>query len=554
MRISLAFLLYVGSSSLLAHFLAALYGQLTSVIAGFSLLAGLVLAVVVGQSQASQESFRFSKTELFFLLTVFVFVARDFVYLLYPVGDQLLTWHNNNLGDLPLHITHIKHLSSGALYPPKNPYFAGGELLYPLGMDLHSALYQALGFRLSSHLFLIAMASTMVTMWMFFRFSRALGVIAFFFNGGALGIYLLFNHLKETPAAYGWKPFLTSIWLTQRSMLWALPVGVFLLGEMKKFFEEKKELSWPSLLLFAILPFFHLHSFLFFCLFFFLVFLFHYRHWRSFLPLLWALPTAAYFIWRSTEGFQRAGVIHWQWGWVAGSSSALVFWLWNLGPWLALFFFLIFLVVKEGRESDQKWLGIHSSLFLFFTCVIFAPWDWDNIKLLLWPYLGLVVLAADFLKRDHFSQKARGVLLFLLFLTGLSALVHDRRENVVGVQLYSTSELERVRETVRDLSTDTVFAAWPTYNHPLSALGYKLAMGYEGHLWSHGIDFEDRRNQLRQLMTGAKNWRKIAREMGVQFIFWGEREREHYGDLQQGWRSELKNISSVNGIEIYALD
>ena len=53
-------------------------------------------------------------------------------------------------------------------------------------------------------------------------------------------------------------------------------------------------------------------------------------------------------------------------------------------------------------------------------------------------------------------------------------------------------------------------------------------MGYEGTLFSYGLDYRSLKNTLNRLMSGQPGWLDAARQLNVRYIFWGQREAEMY--------------------------
>jgi hypothetical protein len=96
--------------------------------------------------------------------------------------------------------------------------------------------------------------------------------------------------------------------------------------------------------------------------------------------------------------------------------------------------------------------------------------------------------------------------------------------------------LDAVNFAVRSLPPDSTFAGWPTYNHPLLLCGCKMVEGYAGHLFSHGIDYEPRDKQLQAMMKGAANWKAIAEQLRVRYLYWGPREEEAYPGSAKPWK------------------
>jgi hypothetical protein len=96
--------------------------------------------------------------------------------------------------------------------------------------------------------------------------------------------------------------------------------------------------------------------------------------------------------------------------------------------------------------------------------------------------------------------------------------------------------VDPVAFAVHYLPAEATFAGYPTYNHPLLICGCKMAEGYAGHLFSHGIDYEGRDEALKMMMMGAPEWQAIADGLHVRYLYWGHREEEAYPGSRQPWK------------------
>jgi hypothetical protein len=113
--------------------------------------------------------------------------------------------------------------------------------------------------------------------------------------------------------------------------------------------------------------------------------------------------------------------------------------------------------------------------------------------------------------------------------------------------------LDAVSAATAPLPIEARFAAAPEYNHPLVFAGRKLAMGYDGHLYSQGIDYLPLARDLRALMLGLPDWRRAAQRLGVRYIYWGEREEKRYPGSKRPWAENNPPIASGDWGAIYDL-
>jgi hypothetical protein len=254
----------------------------------------------------------------------------------------------------------------------------------------------------------------------------------------------------------------------------------------------------------------------------------------------------------STDSFARAGVMHIQMKWVAGQQNVFTFWLVNLGPWIFLWVATLAMLVKKPFARLLPIAITLSALFIVFTVVMLAPWDWDNIKILLWIYLVMAWLIWK-----TWVSRLSTITAFLIgsvaFFSGTVSLISSLPGNAPGVPLYRAEELWESKTALRHLPEDSVLAVSPDPNHPAMFWGAKVTVGYPGHLWSHGIQSSERERKLDALFKGRGDWPSLAREIMATHIYWGENEKRKYGAFNPPWRSLLKNISPSSRIEVYEL-
>jgi len=84
-----------------------------------------------------------------------------------------------------------------------------------------------------------------------------------------------------------------------------------------------------------------------------------------------------------------------------------------------------------------------------------------------------------------------------------------------------------------------VIACAPEYNQPVLMLGHPVVCGYEGHLWSHGLDYKRRYDALEGVMKGEPGWEQSARNLGAGAIYWGEAERKRWPDSKLPWANDI---------------
>jgi hypothetical protein len=419
--------------------------------------------------------------------------------------------------------------------------------------------------------------------------------------------------VAHTPIA--WKSIALSMFVTQRGLLYAIPAGVLLLWHWRETFfrqgaqgregRRSRPLPfWVELSLYASMPLFHVHTFLALSIILFFLFIFECLQPAKFIVNLvrtegiggirrlisdpagrgqlvggtrmhalklvaCALLPAFFFAWLTTDHFRAGSILKPHLGWVMadpafGRASFFQFWSDNFGIFIPLALLLIGICgwrawqtgLKWNQESSEAIAFLLPALAIFISGLLFqlAPWQWDNIKLMIWAYF----LVLPFLWKDliaHWNLPARALVCIALFGSGFISLFGGLSVGRPGFGIANRLELAGVGDAVQRLPVEARFAAYPTFNHPLLLEGRKLVLGYPGHVWSQGFpDYIKPNNSLIQLMQGAENWREIARSLHVRYIFWGREEMAKYAASKRPWEANAPVIAFGPWGAIYDLE
>jgi hypothetical protein len=363
---------------------------------------------------------------------------------------------------------------------------------------------------------------------------------------------------------------------------------------------------WVELSLYASMPLFHVHTFIALTIVLVIALLFERfslpkifidapirRHAATLLSV--AFIPATFFVYLVTDQFHAKSMLKWHPGWVQDSPDFAApffkigpanfpidaphlwlarkiwngviapffqFWLTNFGLWVLLTLALVALCIWRAWKSGWRWGKTPPAdvAFVLPAVVIFgfgyfvqtAPWDWDNLKLMVWGYfLILPFLWSDLLARWAFPERA--VTCIALFASGFVTLLGGLSAGHPGFGLTERARLDGIGAAVQPLPVEARFATWPTYNHPVLLQGRKVVLGYPGHLWTQGFDYNDANNKLTALMRGAPNWREIAQSLGVRYIFWGRDETANYQGSSHPWETTARRVASGDWGAIYDL-
>jgi hypothetical protein len=555
-----------------AALLSTIAGALSLAVAWTALLAGaLVAASAVWWMTRTDTSARghdgertwslatrlrgLSRLEVLALLAFAVVSLRQFGWLVYQQGDRLLTLVPSNYGDLPLHWTYVHFFSQGARFWPDNPIAVGERLQYPLGVDLLTAALVVVGVGLRAVWPLLGLAGAAATGLALRRWGGALAVAGFVFSGGLAGFQVLWTgRLLDYQDAVAWKNLYLTLFVPQRGYLLALPTGLVLLWSWRRrLLRGGVGLPpWVEGILWGALPLVHLHSFLLLSLVYAAWAVGSRRLRLAWPSLAWAVLPATWGVWQVTNGFRAVSLLGWQPGWVMAGDNPLVFLLVNFGLFLPLALAALVVAWREGRREDLLVLGPPLGVLgaLFF--VRLAPWAWDNTKVMLWCYL-LALPSIQTLILSRLRRPWAVVAVVGLLFSGVLSVTAASLGRGPRLEILRLPEYEAVCAALAARPLTERVAVAPTFNHPVALCGHPLVLGYEGHLWSHGIDAAEVHRRLESLLRGDAGWREDARAIGASLLLWGPRERAAFSGSARPWEEDAPLASGDWGA-LYALD
>jgi hypothetical protein len=195
-------------------------------------------------------------------LILFVVCAVLFVKVfgraMFVRGGEIFTGVDNNLGDLPFHLSIITGFVYGENFPPVHPEYAGARLTYPFIVDFVAAMFVRAGATLEGALFLENVVLALALVVLLYRFalkltgdhaaalitpalallSGGLGwwVFAREWSGGSLGLFELLGRLSHdytitSNGQYRWGNAITTLLVPQRGLLLGLPLALVIITQ-----------------------------------------------------------------------------------------------------------------------------------------------------------------------------------------------------------------------------------------------------------------------------------------------------------------------------------
>jgi hypothetical protein len=599
----------MGVSIVAAIVFGFIAGHLTLLTAAAALICGAGNAIyILKRVPLSAEPTRATVLDWFVIVSFGLFALRVFGWLLFVDGEDYSILSENNFSDMPLHLTFINYLARGPSFWPDNPIYSGLKLHYPIGTDLFNALLKMIGVNEIFSLTGVGLMASLITCVALYQWGKGFALAGFLFSGGTAGFsffsdlwdsfreFLHTGHFAFAICDYqfdeAWKNIALAMFLTQRGLLYAIPAGLFLLWSWRARWLGKTTSVLPlsvEVALFSTLPLFNVHAFIWFSALLGYWLVIGPRSIRlhvakllgvSLIPatIFVALITGLFF-----PGGSMARVIHLKPGWLQEDDGFVEFWFGNFGVLplcTAALVLLIFwkiefrlasperkrwsvsrfrfrLIKRDWHDNSVRTAAafVIPAIFLFLlACIVmFAPWEWDNTKIMVWSYLALLPFLWQYVVKP-LPRLARATLCILLFFSGFVSLWGGIDLSHTGWPIVNRQELHDVELATRDLPVNETFAAYPDLNHPLLLSGCKLVEGFEGHLHSHGIEYRPRLRQLNVLLSGQTDWRQIADQLHVRYLFWGELEQRRYPQSLAPWRQQCTAVAHGEWGTIYDLN
>ncbi len=500
----------------------------------------------------------------------------------------------NLYGDLVFHLTLInKFLTSGNLIID-NPIMAGTKVGYPILADFITAQIVKIT-NLNFALFITTFSIGLLGIYTARLFIRSflknekivfLSLLLFFVNGG-FGFYYflqdlffsrkpLIQFLMDMPrqytdikeSGYWWINTYLAYFLPQRSFLFSFPITLVILTILYKGIQTNRiKYFFLAGFLSGSLPLVQAHSlFLIFLISLFISPFIVLKsrdkktvivNWLVFalisiflsVPILSAIsPT--------TQNFLH--FLQYKPGWTS-KENILWFWFKNLGLFGPMLIASLVWLYQKNRSLFIYYLPF-LAVFILTNIFIFQPWDFDNSKLLVYWFFPSCIVVAYFLYDQFFQEtlykKVMGAMIVFLMILAGSLDLFRTFTPVTNYRIFSRSDLEVADNIKRMTSRDSIFVTASNHNNPIAALsGRSIFLGFEGWLWSHGIDYSQREKDIRTIYLGDQKAESLIKQYRINYVTIGPQERAQFSInesyfrkyplliLARGW--QIYNVSNI---------
>ncbi len=509
-----------------------------------------------------------------------IFVSNDAIF----AGNRLI-WV-----DWPIHISFISSFVHGNNFPPQNPMHTGGITTYPFLIEFLSAILQTLGASLKMSLVLpgIILVFTLISLLYHFGQTffekKAVLVISIFvalIPGGLGFLYFIQDLLKSgnftqtlifPPHEYTFYAqknlwfftFLYSELLPQRAFLLGLPIFftslILFTSAIAK--PSRAKLMLSSYLI-ALLPFIHMHTFIsaiiFFPIFIVLQLIDILRNGSTEAAKAFIFNTSVYFFLPilglgliQLPFFLGVGAASFApyFGWMKGDENFVIFWFKNTGLYWPLWV-IGFLKIKSRVAKNLLIASL--SLFILPNLFRFAPWPYDNLKILTyWYIIGAFAVSTAIVTiwNKKILGKYIAILLFIsLIFSGSLEILRILNIDKTQITLWNKDDIEVSKEVIKSTPPRSTILTAPVHDHPVSSLaGRNIIIGFPGNAWSWGYsDWSQREQDVKTMYLGEKDAENLIKKYKVNYVTVGPKERTQFSinlsyfnkypqiNLEKGW-------------------
>ncbi len=333
-------------------------------------------------------------------------------------------------------------------------------------------------------------------------------------------------------------------------------------------------------LLAGLLPLIHLHSLAVLFVVGFFLFILKPEKWVTWISFAVGVAVVAVpeLIWSvSGSASETSKFFGWHFGWDKGEQNFVTFWFTNTGIFVPILLAGTYLIAmhqkaearegtseglpqsriaakkkqaKENRrqhdDADSAHTTHHSALlfllpfaFLFLVSNVakLAPWEWDNIKVLIYWFVGSIpfaALAIAFMwKKESGLWKVCASVCFVALIASGALDVWRVVSGQINYKVFDSDAVEIAEQIERRVPANSMFLNAPTYNTAIVLTGRQSVMRYPGHLGSHGIDYSTRESDVKRIYQGGSDAIALMEKYRIDHVLISPEERNLGGLNEQ---------------------
>ncbi|MDO8269893.1 MAG: hypothetical protein Q7T54_04460, partial [Candidatus Levybacteria bacterium] len=174
------------------------------------------------------------------------------------------------------------------------------------------------------------------------------------------------------------------------------------------------------------------------------------------------------------------------------------------------------------------------SLFILPNLFRFAPWPYDNLKILTyWYIIGAFAVSTAILTfwNRNILGKYIAILLFIsLIFSGSLEILRILNVDKTQITLWNKDDIEVSKEIIQNTPPRSIILTASIHNHPGTSLaGRNTVIGFPGNSWSWGYsDWAKRERDVSTIYLGETNAENLIKKYKVNYVTVGPQERTQF--------------------------
>jgi hypothetical protein len=255
------------------------------------------------------------------------------------------------------------------------------------------------------------------------------------------------------------------------------------------------------------------------------------KNWLLFLVPIIVLALPQIFIWTISSQTTSGGFLRTQLGWTANEGDNWVwFWTKNIG---IVFVLLIPTIFAVKRRLVALYSGA-LALFIIANLILFQPNDYDNNKIFYVWYMFSALLVTAYIFTIYQRMKGIGgrwlLMALLIFFSTFSAVLTIGREaNSADIQNYDKNAVAVADYVNKNTPKDALFISGDQHVNPISTFtGRKLYCGTGLFLFFHGVNYQERANDIAQMYKNPDQFAGLAAKTKIDYVYYSSYERDQF--------------------------
>jgi hypothetical protein len=183
-----------------------------------------------------------------------------------------------------------------------------------------------------------------------------------------------------------------------------------------------------------------------------------------------------------------------------------------------------------------------------------APWVWDNIKVLFYWWLASAPLVALLLSRLWQMRNGYRLLAIPLFIILVLAGALDVASIALRSSKFRVFDPDGIAfaEVIKtETAPRALIVHAPVHNTPVFLTGRRSLMGYPGHIWTHGLEFATRENDIRAIYAGGPDALPLMRQYNIQYAVVGPLEHSSLRVNDSFFATSFSKVGEVGEYSLY---